>query len=62
MHDIFSFVQTGIAADNAAEGFFQATGIRPHLLNKLKTRGANLPYELFVERRLLPQSSRGIAR
>jgi pilus assembly protein CpaF len=62
MHDLFSFVQTGISANLGTEGYFQATGIRPHLLNKLKTRGADLKPEMFFERRLQPQSSRGIAR
>jgi pilus assembly protein CpaF len=62
MHDIFSYVQTGISANLNSEGFFQATGIRPQLLNKLKIRGADLKPEMFVERRLQPQSSRGIAR
>jgi pilus assembly protein CpaF len=62
MHDIFSYVQTGMSTNLASEGYFQATGIRPLLLNKLKTRGADLKPEMFMERRLQPQSSRGIAR
>jgi pilus assembly protein CpaF len=62
MHDIFKYVQTGLAADNGVEGYFQATGIRPLLLGKLRVRGAELPVEMFVERRLQPQASRGTAR
>jgi pilus assembly protein CpaF len=62
MHEIFSFVQTGLHANLGAEGYFCATGIRPHFLNKLKTRGASLPNELFIDRRLQPPSSRGTSR
>jgi len=52
MHDIFDYVQTGIDKYSAAEGYFRATGIRPHLLRKLSARGAALPVETFMERRL----------
>jgi pilus assembly protein CpaF len=62
MHDIFSFVQTGMNSALGAEGYLSATGIRPVLLNKLKVRGADLPIELFAERRFPSTSSRGLAR
>jgi pilus assembly protein CpaF len=62
MHEIFSFVQTGINLALGAEGYLSATGIRPILLNKLKVRGADLPIELFAERRFQSTSSRGLAR
>src|SRR5262249_34894266 len=52
MHDLFEFVQTGIDKYNAVEGYFRATGIRPQFLKKLTARGAPLPVELFMERRL----------
>jgi pilus assembly protein CpaF len=52
MHDVFDFVQTGIDKFSAAEGYFRATGIRPHLLRKLNARGSALPTEMFMERRL----------
>jgi pilus assembly protein CpaF len=52
MHDLFIFVQTGTDLDHGAEGYFRATGIRPALLNKLNVRGANVPSEWFIERRL----------
>jgi pilus assembly protein CpaF len=58
MHDIFTYVQTGVHSAAGVEGYFSATGIRPHFLNKLKVRGAELPNELFVERRLGSSSSR----
>ncbi len=62
MHEIFSFVQTGMNTALGAEGYLSATGIRPSLLNKLRVRGADLPAEMFAERRFPPASSRGPAR
>jgi pilus assembly protein CpaF len=62
MHEIFSFVQTGMNSALGAEGYLSATGIRPILLNKLKVRGADLPIELFAERRFPTATSRGLAR
>jgi pilus assembly protein CpaF len=62
MHEIFSFVQTGMNAALCAEGYLSATGIRPVLLNKLKVRGADLPSEMFAERRFPSSSSRGPGR
>jgi pilus assembly protein CpaF len=58
MHDIFTYVQTGVHSAAGVEGYFSATGIRPHFLNKLKVRGADLPNELFIERHLGSSSSR----
>jgi pilus assembly protein CpaF len=62
MHEIFSFVQTGTNAALGAEGYLSATGIRPNLLNKLRVRGADLPPELFAERRFPSPISRGSVR
>ncbi len=62
MHEIFTFVPTGVHSTLGAEGYFSATGIRPQFLNKLKVRGADLASEMFVERRFQPPSSRGTAR
>ncbi|MFL5245751.1 MAG: CpaF family protein [Gemmataceae bacterium] len=58
MHDLFEFVQTGVDKYNAVEGYFRATGIRPQLLKKLNARGAALPIELFMERRLQSPKNR----
>jgi pilus assembly protein CpaF len=52
MHDLFTFVHTGTAVDGGVEGYFYATGIRPRFLSKLSVRGANLPFDMFNERRL----------
>jgi pilus assembly protein CpaF len=62
MHEVFGFVPTGMHADLGAEGYYTATGIRPHFLTKLRVRGADLPNELFIERRLPLLGSRGTAR
>jgi pilus assembly protein CpaF len=52
MHDVFGFVQTGMDANQSAEGYFHATGVRPKCLKTLNVRGAGLPPEFFSERRL----------
>jgi pilus assembly protein CpaF len=62
MHEIFTFFQTGVDHERGADGYFKATGIRPHLLKTLTVRGVNLPFEMFAERRLQTQPSRGAAR
>jgi pilus assembly protein CpaF len=62
MHEIFSYVQTGMNTALGAEGYLSATGIRPNLLHKLKVRGADLPPELFAERRFPSPVSRGPSR
>jgi pilus assembly protein CpaF len=62
MHEIFSYVQTGMSTAQGAEGYLTATGIRPSLLHKLKVRGADLPPEVFAERRFPSSSSRGPVR
>jgi pilus assembly protein CpaF len=58
MHDLFEFVQTGVDKYNAVDGYFRATGIRPQFLKKISARGAAVPVELFMERRLQPAKSR----
>jgi pilus assembly protein CpaF len=52
MHDLFIFKQTGVDDKRKAQGYFQATGIRPNCLERLAALGVGLPYELF-ERRIL---------
>jgi pilus assembly protein CpaF len=62
MHDIFSFAFTGAREDADEEGYFRATGIRPHFLSRLRVRGASLPPDMFVERRLQLPGIRGTTR
>jgi pilus assembly protein CpaF len=52
MHDIFEFQQTGLDENRVAMGHFVATGIRPHVMQKLHNSGIDLPLEMF-ERRVL---------
>ena len=52
MHDIFEFRQTGLDEAGNATGFFCATGIRPHCLERMESCGVHLPLELFVGQQL----------
>jgi pilus assembly protein CpaF len=52
MHDLFAFKQTGVDAALIAQGYFQATGVRPNCLERLASFGASLPPQTF-ERRIL---------
>jgi pilus assembly protein CpaF len=52
-HDLFVFKQTGVDDQRRAHGYFHATGLRPHYLERLSAAGVGLPLEMF-ERRLLP--------
>src|SRR5207244_4752469 len=50
MHDLFVFKQTGVDQKRKAQGYFQATGIRPTCLERLSALGAGLPPEMFERR------------
>jgi pilus assembly protein CpaF len=50
MHDLFVFCQTGVDENRMAQGYFAATGLRPHCLERLKSAGVGLPTEMFEER------------
>jgi pilus assembly protein CpaF len=52
MHDLLGFKQTGVDEHRVAQGYFFASGIRPHCLERLEISGARLPVEMF-ERRIL---------
>ena len=47
MQDIFTFKQTGVDTDGAVKGYFQASGVRPRFMERLKSRGIVLPDALF---------------
>lgn len=47
MQEIYTFQQTGVAADGAVQGHFRATGIRPKFAERLKIYGAPLRDDLF---------------
>lgn len=39
MQEVFRYVQTGVATEGTVAGYFQATGIRPLFLERLRTHG-----------------------
>jgi pilus assembly protein CpaF len=47
MQEIFTFKQTGVAADGTVQGWFGATGVRPLFWERLQARGAKLSESLF---------------
>ena len=47
MHDLFTYEQTGVNERQEAEGYFQATGIRPQCLKRLEKAGLMMPLGMF---------------
>jgi pilus assembly protein CpaF len=47
LHDIFRFVQDGIDDQGNAKGHFEACGVCPQVLNRLKERGVQMPADMF---------------
>ena len=47
MQEIFRFRQTGMTADGAVQGRFEATGIRPRFLDQVAAHGISLSPDLF---------------
>ena len=47
MQEIFTFRQTGVAQDGAVTGHFQASGVRPRFLDRLRSFGVVVPESLF---------------
>jgi pilus assembly protein CpaF len=58
LHDIFQFNQLGVDDTGNAYGQFEACGVRPLLLNRLKAQGVEVPLDLF-KRRVLVKSNPG---
>jgi pilus assembly protein CpaF len=52
MQDIFTYEQTGVAADGTVQGHFRATGIRPRFVDRLRVHGIDVSDELFDPTRL----------
>lgn len=50
MHDLFEFKKTGLDSRHMAQGYFQATGIRPKCLHRFEEAGIQLPSHLFEAR------------
>jgi pilus assembly protein CpaF len=47
MQEIFTYHQTGVDADGKIIGHFQATGVRPHFAERLRSFGIILPDRMF---------------
>ncbi|MBN9423136.1 MAG: pilus assembly protein CpaF [Candidatus Accumulibacter sp. 66-26] len=52
MQEIYTFQQTGIAADGTVLGRFRATGIRPHFLERVRAYGIALSDGMFDPTRI----------
>jgi pilus assembly protein CpaF len=50
LQDLFQFAQTGVGGDGHAQGRFEACGVRPMLLERMKAEGVALPDTLFMHR------------
>lgn len=51
LQDIFRFEQTGVDKQGKVEGYFRATGIRPHFMEKLLAAGQSLSENIFNNER-----------
>ncbi|MFM1991879.1 MAG: hypothetical protein RJA99_4836 [Pseudomonadota bacterium] len=47
MQEIFSFQQTGVAADGTVQGQFKASGVRPKFLARVRAAGVTVPDGIF---------------
>ncbi|MCE5278751.1 MAG: CpaF family protein [Planctomycetaceae bacterium] len=52
LNDLFRYVQTGVSQQGAAEGYFEACGVRPRIMAKFQAEGIHLPDALFSHRKL----------
>ena len=50
MQDIFVFRQTGVDTNRVTQGYFQSTGIRPKLLDRIEISGTSIPTAMFERR------------
>ena len=48
-----TFKQTGIDENRVAKGYYAATGVRPHNLDRVEAYGIHLPPEMFEKRILM---------
>ena len=52
LQDIFTYRQVSVNADGHATGLFEATGVRPRVLERLAEEGLTLPQNMFQRRTL----------
>ncbi|MCK4602010.1 MAG: CpaF family protein [Phycisphaerae bacterium] len=50
LDDLFKFNQVGVGEDGHAMGDFEACGVRPMLVDRLKAEGIDLPLDMFRRR------------
>ena len=53
MQEIFHFCPSGVDADGTVKGWFEATGIVPRTIDRMRLAGMDLPTELFERGRKL---------
>ncbi len=58
MHDIFEFQGRGVDAQGQILGHLQATGLRPHFLDRLSQYGEHVPIEWFLPITVTPDAAR----
>ena len=49
MQDVFTLERTGVGRHGEVRGKFAATGVRPHVMERLKSYGIELPASTFTE-------------
>jgi len=52
LQDLFHYTQTGVDEQGHATGYFEVSGARPRLLQRLEAQGIKLPKDMFMKRRL----------
>jgi pilus assembly protein CpaF len=52
VQDLFRYRQVAIDSDGHASGYFECSGVRPQLLEKLTAEGVDLPADMFQRRTL----------
>lgn len=57
LQDIFIFRQSGVDDQGRACGNFEACGVRPRIVERLRDRGSKLPDDLFMRRVLSPAAT-----
>ena len=50
LQEVFRYHRHGITTDGTVIGGFEATGVRPTFVERLRLAGAELPSDLFVSK------------
>jgi pilus assembly protein CpaF len=53
MHEIFHFVPSGLGSDGTVRGHFEATGIVPRCIDRIRLSGVDIPNNAFERGRIL---------